>query len=64
MITVEVDADALRQVLTALCGPGYLIRELQSTRRIGNLVKEPNPIDTLIMQYNSQVTANAKGGYL
>ena len=52
MEKVTVDASALRQVLTALTGPGYLIRELQATR--GPIFPE-NPIDKLISEFNAQV---------
>ncbi len=55
METVTVNADALRQVLKALIGPGHLIRELQVTR--GGLFE--NPIDKLVAEFNAQVqTAN------
>lgn len=47
---VTVDAAALREVLLALDGPGYLIRELQATR--GPLFD--NPIDRLIAEYETQ----------
>jgi hypothetical protein len=47
---VEVDADALYQVLQALIGPGHLIRELQVMRAF-----KDNPIDLLVTQYNQQV---------
>ena len=49
---VTVSADALRQLLEALNGPGYLIRELQYTRNIP--IGEPNPIDVLVGEYNRQ----------
>lgn len=49
--TVTVSAEALHQVLTAIMGPGYLIRELQAT--IGPLFD--NPITKLIEQFNEQV---------
>jgi len=45
-----VDAEALGEVLTALNGKDYLIRELQVTR--GPLFN--NPIDKLTEQYNEQ----------
>jgi hypothetical protein len=47
-----VSANALQEVLEALNGPGYLIRELQFTRSLPG-----NAINTLIEQYNEQVTA-------
>lgn len=52
MDKVTVNANALRQVLQALIGPGHLIRELQITR---NLPGSENPIDTLVREYNSAV---------
>lgn len=45
---ISVDADALRQLLDALSGPGHHIRELQATRNF-----PPNPINTLIDQYQA-----------
>lgn len=51
METVTVDAKALRQVLQALIGPDYLIRELQVIRQLGN-----SPIDLLVTQFNEQAT--------
>lgn len=56
MKTVTVNAKALREVLQALTGPGYLIRELQAIRggpAVGLL--DNNPIDELIRQYNEQL---------
>ena len=52
MDKVTVSADALRQVLEALNGPGHHIRELQATR---NLPGTTNPINTLTEEYNSAV---------
>lgn len=49
---VTVNADALRQVLVALTGPGHLIRELQFTRD-NPPIMTGNPIDTLIRDYNA-----------
>lgn len=50
--SLVVDALALKQVLHALNGPAYYIRELQATRNLpGNL----NPINVLIRQYNAWV---------
>ena len=49
-LKIPVDADALRQVLNALNGPGHYIRELQATR---NLPGSTNPINTLIDDYNN-----------
>lgn len=56
---VEVDGEALRQVLQALNGPGHHIRELQATRDKPPLFTG-NPIDTLIMEYNVAVEAQGK----
>lgn len=50
MDKVTVSTDALRQVLEALNGPGYHIRELQAIR---NLPGMSNPIDTLIDEFNA-----------
>ena len=35
---ISVTAEALREVLVALNGPGHLIRELQATRNIDDLL--------------------------
>ena len=49
MKTIEVNADALSQLLQAVCGPNNYIRELQVTRRI-----DPNnPIDVLLAEYEA-----------
>lgn len=54
MKTVTVDADALRQVLQALNGPGHLISELQVTRAMHQKgLIDDNPIEVLIAQYNA-----------
>lgn len=45
---VSVPADALRQVLQALVGPGYLIRELQATQSPEALFPD-NPINRLMV---------------
>lgn len=50
--TIEVDAEPLRRLLTAVNSPGHYIRELQATR--GPLFD--NPIDKLIDQYNEWAT--------
>jgi hypothetical protein len=55
MEKVTVSADALRQVIDALNGPGHYIRELQVTR---NLPGTSNPINTLIQEYNAAVEAH------
>ena len=49
-LKVEVNAEALRQLLQALVGPGHHIRELQFTR---GLPGSANPIDTLVAEYNA-----------
>ena len=46
MKTIEVNADALRQLLQAVCGPNNYIRELQATRNDPN-----NPINILLEEY-------------
>lgn len=48
--TITVNADALRQVLSALVGPDHMIRELQAIRSLGN-----SPIDKLVNEFNSQI---------
>lgn len=48
---IEVDADALYQVLQALIGPGHHIRELQATVAISKFMDTPNPITTLLDEY-------------
>jgi len=53
---IYVDADALREVLVALNGPGHHIHELQATR--GTLLFD-NPIDKLVTNYNDAI-ARAK----
>lgn len=50
MDTVTVSAADLRAILEALSGPGYLIRELQAIRSLGN-----SPIDRLIAEFDAQV---------
>jgi hypothetical protein len=52
---ISVTAEALREVLVALNGPGHLIRELQATRNIGDLLGKKNPIDLLLEEFNSEV---------
>lgn len=49
MNKVLVDAEALMQVLNALVGPSYLIRELQAMR---SPIIPDNPIDTLIKDFH------------
>lgn len=53
--TVTVDADALAQILSAINGPSYLVRELQAIRSLGD-----SPIDLLIKQYNEQMNTSGK----
>lgn len=53
-VTMVVDAKALRDVLSALIGPGHYIRELQATRSIAKLTGVKNPIDVLLDQFNAQ----------
>lgn len=62
MEKVLVSADALRQILEAINGPGYLMRELQAIRSLGN-----SPIDTLTKEYNAAVIEHNKAqghGYM
>lgn len=54
--TITVNADALYEVLQALVGPGHHIRELQATRSLHKL-GHPNPIDTLIEDYEASRAA-------
>ena len=53
MNKVTVSANALRQVLNALNGPGHLIREIQVTR---GLPGDSNPINTLMSEFDLAVT--------
>lgn len=68
MKTLQVSADALAQVLTALQGPPHLIRELQATRSIALMgMGGPNPINTLVDEYltwtrRSDVQTGQEGG--
>lgn len=56
MEKVTVSADALYRILNALNGPAHHIRELQVTRNIARLPEmEPNPINTLVDEYNAAV---------
>lgn len=59
MEKVTVSANALYQVLNALIGESYLIRELQATRDKPPILVG-NPIDTLISEFNSSVDAYNK----
>ena len=51
-LKVPVSAEALRQLLQALNGPGHHARELQFTRGMPG-----NPIDTLIAEFNAWAEA-------
>lgn len=53
---IEVDAEALYEVLNALNGPGHLVRELQATQgleKVGLNIGKRNPINVLIDQWNA-----------
>lgn len=50
---ITVPSDPLFQLLSALNGPGHLIRELQALR--GPLVGDDNPINILVDRYNDWV---------
>jgi hypothetical protein len=52
--TIAVDRAALRQVLEALTGPGYYIRELQVTMSLPD-----NPIAKLVEQFNAVIEQEA-----
>lgn len=56
-LKVLVDAKALREILSALTGPGYLVRELQA---ITDLPGHDCPIKLLIQQFNEQVSGDEK----
>lgn len=49
---VNVDADALRQVLTALLNGGVEIRELMAIRNLPGEMGKRNPINILVNDYN------------
>jgi hypothetical protein len=53
MKTVTVNAKALSDLLDALNGPAYYIRELQATR--GSLTGDGNPINVLVEDWNRNV---------
>ena len=58
---VLVDAYALGLLLHALVGASYKVRELQATRGLPPLPgHDPNPIDTLVEQYNAAINAHAE----
>jgi len=50
---VSVDAEALRQLLSAIVGPPHYIREIQATMGHPEIFKS-NPIDILVKQFNEQ----------
>jgi len=52
--TISVSAEALHAVLSALVGPGHLIRELQATRDKPPIMVG-NPIDTLVREFNAAI---------
>jgi hypothetical protein len=52
---ITVTGSALREILEAISGPGYLIRELQAIQSLGN-----SPITTLADEYNAAVKARNK----
>lgn len=56
-LKVEVDAEALGDLLRALLGPGHLIRELMVIHSLDEkgLSDKPGPIITLVNQYNDFV---------
>jgi hypothetical protein len=54
---IEVNAEALKQVLVALNGDGHLVRELQATR---NPLLGDNPINTLIDAYKAWALARVE----
>lgn len=64
-IMIPVHAKALYEVLFALMGEDHLIRELQVTMGLGNLVPDANPIVQLLADYNKyrdrQIQENEHG---
>uniref|UniRef100_A0AAU7PG64 Uncharacterized protein n=1 Tax=Burkholderia phage vB_BgluM-SURPRISE13 TaxID=3159457 RepID=A0AAU7PG64_9VIRU len=56
-LKVEVDAEALGDLLRALMGPGHLIRELMVIHSLDEkgLSDKPGPIKLLVDQYNAFV---------
>ncbi len=50
---IQVSKSALRQVLLALDGPGYMIRKLQVTRGLP-LAGDVNPIDKLLKEFKER----------
>lgn len=59
MSKITISAEPLRQILQALLGPGHHIRELQATRSL-HALGHPNPIDTLVEEYNAFVEEERK----
>jgi hypothetical protein len=56
MSKITVDADALRQVLQSLLGPGHLIRELMVIHDLAKRLPgsvDNDPVGRLINDYNS-----------
>jgi hypothetical protein len=56
---VAMSVKPLRELLTALNGPGHHIRELQFTR--GPLVGKDNPINILCTEFNAAMEARRTG---
>lgn len=52
-VSISVPANALRELLQAVVGPGHHIRELQATRQVSKLMGEPNCIDVLVDAFNA-----------
>ena len=50
---IEVNAESLRQILSALSGPGYLIREIQATIQVDEMLGNKNPLMDLVNEYNA-----------
>jgi len=56
MTTVTVNAEALRQVLSALVGPAHYVIELQVMADMPDIMKEtPDPISLLVKEFNEQM---------
>jgi len=53
-VRITVDAEPLRQVLQALVGSPFAIRELQATQHL-HALGHPSPIQALLEQYNEWV---------
>lgn len=52
-VKIQVDADALRQVLQALIGGGVAIREIMATRNLPGKMGDRNPINILVADFNA-----------